>query len=206
MKTKNTKFLNVKANREYYSESDKNFMPMDRALYAHKYLPRVAWVRKWVHDLGSISHIDFGCKDGYTCLTLQAEGIDCTGVDPSEDAIEEAKHKALEAKLDCTFLVGFAEDTPEGIVADTVSCMEVIEHVPDVDALLKVLSRTGRYVMITTPDAKGRHGMADSERNEEHVRLFTKEELEELCNKYGKVMACELIDDQVCILFQPSIK
>lgn len=204
MQTKNKKYLDEKANKEYYSESDGNFMPLDRSLFAHKYLPRVAWVREQVHSLGSISHIDVGCKDGYTCLTLQAEGIDCTGIDPSEDAIEEARHKALEAKLDCTFLVGFGEEIPDGIIADTVSCMEVIEHVVDIDKLLKVLSRIGRYVMITTPDAKGRHGMSDSERNEEHVRLFTKKELEDECGKYGEVIKCELIDDQVCILYKPK--
>lgn len=204
MQTKNKKYLDEKANREYYSESDKNFMPIERALYAHKYLPRVAWVREHVHSLGSTTHIDVGCKDGYTCLTLQAEGIDCTGIDPSEDAIEEARHKALEAKLDCTFLVGFGEDIPDRIIADTVSCMEVIEHVVDIDKLLTVLSRIGRYVMITTPDAKGRHGMSDSERNEEHVRLFTKKELEEVCSKYGTIRESLINDDQLCVIFKPK--
>lgn len=202
MQTKNNKYLDLQKNREYYSQSDKNFMPLERALVCHKYLPRCAWVRDKVYELGSENHLDIGMKDGYLCLTLQAEGINCVGIDPSVDAVDEARLKATEARLDCKFILGFAEDIPEGIMADTVSCMEVIEHVVDVDVLLKKLSSIGKYVMITTPDAEGRHGMIDSERNEEHVRMFTKQELIDACSKYGKVIETKLIDDQICIMFR----
>lgn len=208
MQTKNTKYLDTAKNKEYYSKSDGNFMPIDRAFMAHKYLPRVAWVRDNVYAIGSQKHLDIGTKDGYLNLTLSSEGIDCIGIDPSTDSIDEAKLRAAEAKLDCEFHVAFIEDlTDEWIernFSDTVSMMEVIEHVVDVDVVMEKLSRMGMYVMITTPDANGRHGMIDSERNEEHVRMFTKEELEKLVSKYGTIEESILIDDQVCILWKPK--
>lgn len=160
MKTNNKRLLKKKENHDYYMTSDHNFMPLDRALYAHKYLDRIAWVREWVHELGSESHMSIGCKDGYTDITLAAEGIECIGIDPSVDAIEEAKLKAYEAELDNTkFIVGFGEDIPQGISVDTVDICEVIEHVVKPDKLLEVASRVGKYVMITTPDAHGKHGL-----------------------------------------------
>ena|SRR3990172_7229390 len=205
MQTKNKKYLNKKTNREYYKKSDGNFMPLEKALFAHKHLARVAWVRDKVYQIGSEKHLDLGCKDGYTCLTLQSEGIDCVGIDPSEDAIEEARLKNDQAKLDCVFIQGYAEDIPKHFsYFDSVSCMEVIEHVVDPDLLLQKIVELGAYLMLTTPDAEGRHGLIDSERNEEHLRMYTLKELEKLINKYYKIKESVLIDDQICILGIPK--
>lgn len=206
MKTKNTQLLDPKENAQYYSQSDGNFMPLEQSLYAHKYLDRIAWARDWVHELDSQNHLDVGCKDGYFCLTLAAEGVDCIGIDPSSDAIEEARMKASEAKVPVTYAQGFAEGLSDQIRADTVSCLEVIEHVLDPEELLKKLATIGRYVMISTPDAKGRHGLIDADRNPEHVRLYTIKELQKLVKKFGQLVECVVRDDQICILFKSSLQ
>lgn len=203
MKTNNKKLLKKKENKDYYASSDGNFMPLDRALFAHKYLDRIAWVRDWVHELGSEVHMSIGCKDGYTDLTLASEGIECIGIDPSTDAIEEAKLKAQEAELtNVKFIVGFGEDIPEEIEVDTVDICEVIEHVVDPKKLLEVASRTGKYVMITTPDAHGKHGLKDADRNPEHVRLYTQKELEKLVSKYGVIRESLVRDDAIYIIYR----
>jgi 2-polyprenyl-3-methyl-5-hydroxy-6-metoxy-1,4-benzoquinol methylase len=206
MKTGNKKYLDPKANKEYYKKSDQNFMPLEQCTMAHKVIDRIAWLVEKVHDLDSRTHIAIGCKDGYEVMTLQAMGVDSVGIDPSEDSILEARHKADQLGYDGRkmFKLGYAEEMPEGLYADTVSCLEVIEHVVDDEKLLKVLSRLGRYVMISTPDANGRHGMEDAKRNEEHVRLYTKEELEKLVSKFGDIKECVIRDDQILILFQPK--
>lgn len=201
MKTKNEKLLNKKANRDYYAVSDKQFMPLPQALFAHQVLDRVAWARKWVHELSARTLLDIGTKDGYLPLTLTAEGVECVGIDPSEDAIDEARLKARETKLDVKYIVGFAEELPD-IHADVVTALEVIEHVVDPDKFLKKLSEVGAYVLISTPDIKGRHGMKDSERNEEHLRIYSKEELEKLMSKYGEIVNSEIRDDQICIILK----
>jgi len=200
METKNKKLRTKKANEEYYGTSDGNFMPLPQATQAHRSLDRVAWVRKWVYELASQAHIDIGCKDGYTCLTLAQEGVDCVGIDPSEDAIDEAILKANETDTDVVYRKAFAKDMPEGIYADTVSCLEVLEHVVDPDEFLDKVTSLGRYIMISTPDADGRHGLKDAERNEEHLRIYTQKELEELLGNYGKIKSVEKRDDQICIL------
>jgi len=208
METKNTKYIDGKENRKYYQESDKHFMDIKNAFYAHRVLPRVAWVRDKVYELGSEKHLDIGCKDGYLEFTLQSEGIDCVGVDPSKDAIDEAQLRAKEAELDCEFVCSFVEDLGDNWIAEhfaeTVSMLEVIEHVTDPDAVMRKLCQMGMYIMISTPDAVGRHGMIDSERNEEHLRMYYKEEFEEFVSKYGTIKESVLIDDQICILLKPK--
>lgn len=205
MKTKNKQLLNKTENREYYSKSDGNYMDPAWCTKAHLVLDRVNWVREKVHGLDSKYHLDIGTKDGYTCLTLAAEGVDCVGVDPSEDAIVEAQTRALERDIDVTFWTGFLENMESKFVFDTVSMMEVIEHVTDDDAAVKKLATLGHYVMITTPDAEGKHGMLDSEQNMEHVRLYNKQELEDLCSKYGTVIECVKREDAIYILFESNL-
>jgi 2-polyprenyl-3-methyl-5-hydroxy-6-metoxy-1,4-benzoquinol methylase len=208
MQTKNTKLLDEQANKDYYRRSDGHFMDIKNAFMSHKVLPRVNWVRDKVYEIGSEKHLDIGTKDGYLCLTLQSEGIDCVGVDPSEDSIDEAKLRANEAELDCKFYCSFIEDlTDEWIernFSDTVSVLEVIEHVKDANLVMQKLCKMGMYIMVSTPDANGRHGLKDSERNEEHVRVYTQKEFEEFISKYGEIRESVIVDDQLMILFRPK--
>ena len=205
MLTGNKKYLNKKDNQAYYQKGDGHYMPLQNCTQANKVIDRIQWLVEKVHELDGRTHIGVGIKDGYECMTLQAMGVDCVGIDPSEDSILEARHKADQLGWDGRkmFKVGFAEEIPEGIHADTVSCLEVIEHVVDERALLKVLSRLGTYVLISTPDANGRHGMEDAKRNEEHVRMFTKEELEKFVGEFGEIKDLQVRDDQLCCLFKP---
>lgn len=201
METKNKELKNKAKNREYYSKSDKNFMPLEHSTMAHKSIKRIAWLVGWIHKLDSRNHIAVGCKDGYECLTLQAMGVDCIGIDPSEDSIDEAREKARQLGFDflSMFKVGFAEDLPDGLQVETLSCLEVIEHVVDPEVLLKKLTSIGKYVFVSTPDALGKHGLEDADRNPEHIRSYTKEEFIALCSKYGQVLECVVEDDQICI-------
>lgn len=196
------KLKNKKDNELYYAFSDGNFMDTNKSLYAHKYLDRIAWVRKWVHSLGSHSHIDIATKDGYLPLLLQAEGIESIGIDPSEDAIDFAKVKAQQTNLDVVYLKGYFDEVPDYVHADTASALEVIEHVLEPEELVKKLCTIGSYVFVSTPDKHGRHGEADQERNQEHLRLYTKESLEELMSKYGEIIESVIRDDQILVLIK----
>lgn len=210
METSNKKLLDPKANKEYYSKSDGHFMPIEQATRAHLSIKRIDWVREWVHKIQSGSHLDVGCKDGYLCLTLGAEGVPSIGIDPSVDAINEAKNKKktiqdMDGKdNESSFGVAYLEEIPETLFYDTVSCLEVIEHVVDVDVALKKLCKLGQWIMISTPDADGVHGLKDSEQNEEHVRLFTLEELKKLVSKYGDIEEAKIVDHELFIIFQPK--
>lgn len=204
METKNKRLLDIEANKEYYAKSDGNWIDPNYCTKAHLVLDRIAWARKWVHEVGSKFHLDIGCKDGYLGMTLASEGLECICVDPSADAIDEAQLRAKERDLDVTYYVGYIEDLQAKHVFDTVTMLEVLEHVIDPDLVVEKLSKLGRYVLITTPDANGRHGMEDSEQNEEHVRMYTKEELKELVSKYGEIIELAERDDQLCVIFQSN--
>ncbi len=207
MKTKNDRLLKTEENKAYYSHSDGNFLDIRMATKAHQVLDRIAWAREWVHKLGSQYHLDFGCKDGYFDLTLAAEGLDCIGIDPSVDAIEEATLRSRELGLDdsVSFNVGTVEAFKLGYKFDTVSLLEVIEHVVDPESVVQKLAQLGHFVLITTPDVKGKHGLKDSEQNEEHVRLYSKEELEALCRPYGEVIECIEREDAIYIVFKSNL-
>ena len=208
MELKDRELTDVKKNKEYYGKSDGNYMSRENAFYAHRVLDRIAWARKWVHEVASRTHIDVGCKDGYLCLTLSAEGVECVGIDPSEDAIDEARLRVAEEfrniAVEPTFIIGTGEDLPEGVKADTVSCLEVIEHVVSPEQLLEKLSSVGSYVLICTPDIHGKHGLKDADRNPEHLRLYSKDELEELVKKYGTILESVIQDGQILICYRPS--
>jgi len=213
MDTKNKRLLDREENRKYYSKSDGHFATFDQSLDAGKFLKRVEWVENNVKKLGSYGHLDIGCKDGYTCLTIARKlGVKCLGIDPSVDAIEEAKAKAKKAgvhksKLD--YKVDFIEDyiIEEEINGhdewDTISLMEVIEHVTDVHAVMKKISNLGRFIMITTPNYYGMHGWQDAQEvNEEHVRIYKKVELEKLVSQYGNIMESVIVDHELFIMYK----
>jgi len=204
MKTKNKRLLDKEANRSYYSKSDSNYIDPNICTKAHLALDRVAWVREWVHRLRSKYHLDIGTKDGYTCLTLASEGVRCLGIDPSVDAIEEATLRARERTIDAVFQVNYLEDIEPTIKFNTASMMEVLEHVVDVDIALGKLCTLAEYILITTPDAGGRHGLLDSDQNEEHIRVFTQEELAETISKYGEIIELVKRDDQLYVIFKAN--
>lgn len=206
MKTKNKRLNNTKENQNYYSKSDGNYLDINYATKAHQVLDRVAFAREWIHKLGSRYHLDFGCKDGYLDLTLASEGINCIGIDPSVDAIEEGALRAKELDVDnVTFKVGTVENFDNKYRFDTVSMLEVIEHVIDPLKVVEKLAQCGNFVIISTPDASGRHGMKDSEQNEEHLRLYTQRELEALCSRVGEIVESIIRDDQLLIVFKSQI-
>jgi 2-polyprenyl-3-methyl-5-hydroxy-6-metoxy-1,4-benzoquinol methylase len=204
MNTKNKKLRSKAKNRKYYSKSDGEFMPLQHSTQAHKLLDRVAWVREHVHKLGSEYHFDVGCKDGYLCLTLASEGINCLGIDPSEDAIEEAKLKKKELKLDDVgFSVGFIEDFEfDNMHFDTLSMLEVLEHIVSPHIVLEKVVKLSQFLLISTPDYHGRHGWEDAKNNEEHLRVYKKAELEKFLSKYGKIHESVVRDDQICVLLE----
>ena len=72
--------------------------------------------------------LDVGCARGLLVQALVAKGVDATGIDISEHAIETA-HDDVRARL----RVASAKD-PFGQRYDLVSCIEVLEHMSPADA------------------------------------------------------------------------
>jgi SAM-dependent methyltransferase len=95
--------------------------------------------------------IDVGCGTGANIAAL-AEEYDCTGIDPSHEAIELARSRFPAVRFVC----GQGPDTLDALVAQArlVLLMDVLEHVPDDFALLSSLlaaAATGTIFLVTVP-------------------------------------------------------
>jgi 2-polyprenyl-6-hydroxyphenyl methylase/3-demethylubiquinone-9 3-methyltransferase len=99
--------------------------------------------------------LDVGCGGGLLCEAMFQAGAKVTGVDLAEGMVEVARLHAAEANLPIEYRVADAESllaTHAGQF-DVVTCMEMLEHVPNPDstvATLAKLVRPGGSVFIST--------------------------------------------------------
>ena len=104
--------------------------------------------------LEGLSILDIGCGGGLLCEPLTRLGASVTGIDPSRANIDIAKQHAAEAGLDINYRVTAAEALVKQAESfDMVLAMEVIEHVPNVDAFLSAcakLVKPGGLLLVAT--------------------------------------------------------
>ena len=89
------------------------------------------------------SVLDLGCGGGLLSEALAKKNAIVTGLDISQGAIAAAKsHMQLE-ELAIDYVVDSAEHYAEDNQRrfDVITCMELLEHVPDVDSLLNACSK-----------------------------------------------------------------
>jgi 2-polyprenyl-6-hydroxyphenyl methylase / 3-demethylubiquinone-9 3-methyltransferase len=100
--------------------------------------------------------LDVGCGGGILADAMARKGADVLGIDLSTKALKVAQLHALEAK---TERVDYREISAEALAAeqpgafDVVTCMEMLEHVPDPSLVVKACSRLvkpGGHVFFST--------------------------------------------------------
>lgn len=92
-------------------------------------------------SLSGLSILDIGCGGGLVCEPLARLGAEMTGIDPAPEAIAAARAHAAAGGLAIDYRAATAEElAAEGKSYDAVLLLEVVEHVPDVPAFLKVLA------------------------------------------------------------------
>jgi 2-polyprenyl-6-hydroxyphenyl methylase / 3-demethylubiquinone-9 3-methyltransferase len=104
--------------------------------------------------LSGLKLLDIGCGGGLISEPLARLGADATGIDPAPENIETARRHAEGSGLTIDYRQALVEDlAAEGTTFDAVVCLEVVEHVPDVAAFLKVCSglvRPGGIMIVST--------------------------------------------------------
>ena len=93
---------------------------------------RASWIDQFSEVRGK-KLIDVGCGGGLLSEAMAHRGATVTGIDMGEAPLSVAKIHLLESKLDIEYRQTTAETIAEERLAtyDVVTCLEMLEHVPD---------------------------------------------------------------------------
>ncbi|PQA78934.1 bifunctional 2-polyprenyl-6-hydroxyphenol methylase/3-demethylubiquinol 3-O-methyltransferase UbiG [Rhodoferax sp. TS-BS-61-7] len=116
---------------------------------------RLDWIQSFALLQGKTA-LDVGCGGGILADSMARKGALVTGIDLSSKALRVAQLHALEAQ---TPNVGYQEISAEALAAeqpaayDVVTCMEMLEHVPDPASVVQACStlvKPGGWVFFST--------------------------------------------------------
>ncbi|MES2362578.1 MAG: bifunctional 2-polyprenyl-6-hydroxyphenol methylase/3-demethylubiquinol 3-O-methyltransferase UbiG [Pseudomonadota bacterium] len=116
---------------------------------------RLAWIENQV-PLKGRRVLDVGCGGGILADAMARKGADVLGIDLATKALKVAQLHALEAQTEG---VHYQEISAEALAAeqpgtfDVVTCMEMLEHVPDPSSIVKAcasLVKPGGHVFFST--------------------------------------------------------
>ena len=93
---------------------------------------RLAHIDRLVGGLGGKRVIDVGCGGGILAEAMAAAGARVTGIDLAEKPLKVAMLHRIESGVEVDYRLVSAEDAAaEPAAYDVVTCMEMLEHVPD---------------------------------------------------------------------------
>ena len=116
---------------------------------------RLEWIDRLSGGIQGKRVLDVGCGGGILAESLSIKGAQVTGIDLSEKALKVAKLHQLEsgALVDYRLIAAeaMAEEQPDNF--DVVTCMEMLEHVPDPASVMAACARMvkpGGWVFFST--------------------------------------------------------
>ena len=103
---------------------------------------RLNWIQSFVNLEGK-KVVDVGCGGGILAESIAQVGADTTGIDLSEKALKVAELHALEVGANLTYrsisAEALADEQSEQY--DVVTCMEMLEHVPDPASIVRACAK-----------------------------------------------------------------
>jgi len=115
---------------------------------------RLEWINQRV-PLSGKKVIDVGCGGGILAESMAKKGAIVTGIDLSEKALKVADLHGLESGVSVRYKNIPAEEMAEVEAGqyDVVTCMEMLEHVPDPSSIIRActkLLKPGGHVFFST--------------------------------------------------------
>jgi 2-polyprenyl-6-hydroxyphenyl methylase / 3-demethylubiquinone-9 3-methyltransferase len=116
---------------------------------------RLDYIARRCGGLAGKRVVDVGCGGGILAEAMARAGAQVTGIDLSEKALSVAKLHQLESNASVEYRMASAETLAAEHPAayDVVTCMELLEHVPDPGSLVAAcgrLARPGGLVVFST--------------------------------------------------------
>ncbi len=104
---------------------------------------RLAWIDRRAGGLNGLRALDVGCGGGILSESMAASGANVTGIDLAEAPLEVAKLHLLESGEKVEYLQIAVEALAEQREGDydVVTCMEMLEHVPDPASVIRACRR-----------------------------------------------------------------
>ncbi|WP_373017295.1 bifunctional 2-polyprenyl-6-hydroxyphenol methylase/3-demethylubiquinol 3-O-methyltransferase UbiG [Thiomicrorhabdus sp.] len=121
----------------------------------HKINPfRLDFIRRH-QSIEKQSILDIGCGGGILSESLALAGAEVTGIDLADEVLTIAKLHGLDSGVKVNYQLiaaeEYAQNNPES--HDIVTCMEMLEHVPDPAAIIKAAAdcvKPGGWVFFST--------------------------------------------------------
>ncbi|WP_423681159.1 MULTISPECIES: bifunctional 2-polyprenyl-6-hydroxyphenol methylase/3-demethylubiquinol 3-O-methyltransferase UbiG [unclassified Undibacterium] len=115
---------------------------------------RLEWINQRI-PLAGKNVIDVGCGGGILAESMAKKGAIVTGIDLSEKALKVADLHGLESGISVRYKNIPAEEMAEAEAGqfDVVTCMEMLEHVPDPSSIIRActkLLKPGGHVFFST--------------------------------------------------------
>ena len=86
--------------------------------------------------------LDLGCAGGFMAEAMAARGAAVTGIDPAGQAVAAARAQSQASGSGIAYLAGVGEQLPfQSASFDTVVCVDVLEHVRDLAAVIAEVGR-----------------------------------------------------------------
>lgn len=116
---------------------------------------RLAYVDRLCGGLAGKQALDVGCGGGILSESMVVEGAEVMGIDMGEAPLKVAELHSLESGVQVDYrrvpVEVLAEERPESF--DLVTCMEMLEHVPEPASVIQActrLVRPGGWVFFST--------------------------------------------------------
>jgi 2-polyprenyl-6-hydroxyphenyl methylase/3-demethylubiquinone-9 3-methyltransferase len=116
---------------------------------------RLDWIKGLTGGLQGKKVLDVGCGGGILAENMALSGGDVTGIDLADKSLKVARLHGLESGVPVTYRSISAEDMAleQPGQFDIVTCMEMLEHVPDPGSIVRACStlvKPGGWVFFST--------------------------------------------------------